>query len=177
MNPMEEVRLEKITLNIGAGEPGAKLDNAKKLLEKITTKKAMITRTHKRTTFGGPKKRPIGVKITLRGNDAKELLKMLLQGVENKITIPQFDSNGNFSFGIKEYIHIPGMKYDPDIGIIGMDVAVTLKRPGYRVKKRKLKRQKLGKKHILTKDDAMKWAKDNGIKVLEKREERYPGFI
>ena len=158
MNPMREIRLEKVTLNMGAGEAGPKLEKCKKIMELLTGKKVVITKTRKRTTFMA-KNRPIGVKTVLRGKEAVEILKRLLEAVENKIKESQFDENGNFSFGIKEYIHIPGMKYDPDIGILGLDVCVTVERPGYRVKKRRIRPGKIGKNHRITKQEAIEWAK------------------
>ena len=159
MNPMREIRLEKITINIGAGEAGPKLEMAKKLLEKLTQGKVVVTKTHKRTTFGVGKKRPIGVKITLRGEKAIEFLKNALKANENRLSPAQFDENGNFSIGIKEYIDLPGVKYDPEIGIMGMDVCVTLERPGFRIKKRKVKRKRVGKRHRITKEEAIEWVK------------------
>lgn len=159
MNPMREIRLEKITLNTGAGEPGPILEKSQKMLEKITGKKVVITRTHKRTTFGVAKKRPIGAMTTLRGEHAKEMLERLLQAVERNLKKSYFDKNGNFSFGIKEYIHIPGIKYEPDIGILGFDIAVTLIRPGYRVKERMIRPSKIGKNHRIKPEESMEWAK------------------
>ncbi|MFH1978510.1 MAG: 50S ribosomal protein L5 [Candidatus Aenigmatarchaeota archaeon] len=158
-NPMRQIRIEKVTVNMGAGEAGAKLDNSVKLIEKLTGAKIVITKTHKRTTFGGPKKKPIGAKTTLRGKKAEEFLELMLKAVENKLRKKQFDVNGNFSFGIKEYIDIPGVKYDPDIGIMGMDICVTLQRPGYRVKNRKINQRKIGMKHNIKKEDSMEFMK------------------
>ena len=166
MNPMSEICLEKVTLNIGAGESGPLLEKSQKMLGTIAQKKVVITRTHKRTTFGIAKKRPIGAKTTLRGPAARELLERLLQGVEEKLAKSCFDKNGNFSFGIKEYIHIPGMKYDPDVGILGLDVAVTLMRPGYRVKNRRRKPGKIGKNHRIKPEESMDWVKKEfGTKI------------
>ncbi|UCD07934.1 MAG: 50S ribosomal protein L5 [Candidatus Aenigmatarchaeota archaeon] len=159
MNPMREIRLEKLTLNMGAGESGPKVEKSKTILEKITGKKVVITKTHKRTTFGMAQKRDIGVRVTLRGKEAKDLLKRLLEAVENRLKPSQFDASGNFSFGVHEYIHIPGIKYDPDVGILGMDVCVTLERPGFRVKRKNTKSSKVGKKHKITPADAMEWVK------------------
>ncbi len=158
-NVMRQIRLEKITINIGAGEPGPKLDKSKKILEKISGRKVLITRTHKRTTFGLPQKKPIGVKVTLRGKAALDMLKKMLQVVDNRLKPSQFDANGNFSFGIDEYINIPGVRYDPDIGILGMDVCVTLARPGFRIKRRRMKPKKVGKGHRISKEEAIEWAK------------------
>lgn len=165
MNPMREIRLEKVTLNIGAGESGPKLDKSKKMLEKITKRKICITKTRTRTTFNMPKKRPIGAKVTLRGKAAAEILEKMLKSVDNKIKMSSFDNAGNFSFGIKEYINIPGIKYDPEIGILGMDVCVTLSRPGYRIKNRKIRQKRVGKKHRIKKEEAIDWVR-NKLKVV-----------
>jgi len=167
-NPMREIRIEKVTLNIGCGSDREKLERAQKLMEKLTGRKVVITKTRKRTTFGMARNRPIGVKVTLRGKEAEEFLKKVFEAVGNQIKASQFDEFGNFSIGIKEYIDIPGTKYDPSIGLLGMDVCVTLERPGYRVKKRKLKKSKIGKKHIVTKEEAIEWLKQKfGVNVIE----------
>lgn len=170
-NPMRDIRVEKITINIGTGEPGNVLEKARKMLTKITGKKVVTTKCKKRNTFGGTKDRPIGVKVTIRKAAAKELLLTLLQAVDGLVKESQFDVNGNFSFGIAEYISIPGIKYDPDIGMIGMDVCVTLSRPGFSINKRALRSKKIGKAHRIKKEDAVLWATENlGIKTEEKEE-------
>ncbi len=173
-NPMREIRLEKVTLNVGAGEAGPKLDKSKKLLEDLSGSRVVITHTRKRSTFGPAKGRPIGAMVTIRGARAREILERLLQAVDSKLKPGHFDTNGNFSFGIKEYIHIPGFKYDPDIGIIGLDVAVTLTRPGFRVSRRRLRPGKVGKKHRITPEEAMEWAKrEFKVNVTEEVEEMW----
>jgi large subunit ribosomal protein L5 len=162
MNPMREIRLAKVTVNMGAGaESATKLEKCKKILQSVTKKKIVITSTHKRSTFGVAKNKPIGAMTTMRGTEAMEFLKKVIQALENKLKESQFDTNGNFSFGIHEYINIPGIRYDPDVGIMGMDVAVTLERPGYRVKKRRLRPRKVGKAHIIKKEEAIEWARKN----------------
>jgi large subunit ribosomal protein L5 len=117
------------------------------------------------------KGRPIGAKATLRGAEAMELLRRLLKANENKLKPSQFDKTGNFSFGVHEYINIHGIKYDPEIGILGMDVCVSLIRPGFRVKRRKMKPSRIGKSHLIRKEDAMRWAeKELGAIIAEKEE-------
>jgi large subunit ribosomal protein L5 len=161
MNPMKEIRLEKVTVNMGVGADAAKLEKCKKIMRTLTGKTIVVTSTHKRSTFGVPKGKPIGAKTTLRGQEAIDFLKKVLQGVENRLKESQFDTNGNFSFGIHEYINIPGVRYDPDVGILGMDVAVTLTRPGFRVRKRRLRPGKVGKSHLITKEEAIEWTRKN----------------
>ncbi len=164
MNPMKEIKIEKVVLNIGCG---TKLNPevAKKLLERITEKKAVITKTKKRSTFGVAKNKPIGCKVTIRKH-AEKILEKLLQAKET-LTQSNFDETGNFSFGIKEYIDVPGIDYDPSIGILGFDVCVSLCRPGFRVARKKLK-SKIGKNHKIKKDEAIEFVeKKFGIKVME----------
>ena len=160
MNAMKEIRIAKVTINIGCGEAGEKLDKAKKLLDSLTNKKTFITKTKKRTKFGTPKGRPIGCKVTLRGKEAEEFIKRALDAVEFKLKESCFDDQGNFSFGVKEHIHLPGVKYDPNIGIYGMDVCITLERRGFRVSRKRLP-GKIGKKHLITSDESKEWAKKN----------------
>ena len=173
MNTMQDVGIEKITINIGVGEAGDKLTKAFKLLENITNAKPVQTMTMKRIpTWGLRPKLPIGVKVTLRGKKAEELLTRLLKALDNKINIKKFDAHGNLAFGIKEYLDIPGAEYDPGIGVIGLEAAVTLERKGYRIKRRKLNKSKIGIKHLVTKEDAKNFImKKFNVKVIEGEEE------
>ncbi len=75
----------------------------------------------------------IGCKVTIRGKEAEEFVKKALWIRENRLAKYSFDPEGNFSFGIQDYTDFPGMKYDPEIGIFGLDVSVSLSRPGKRV--------------------------------------------
>lgn len=166
MNSMKEIKLEKVTFNIGCAEDKEKLARAEKLLAKLTNKKPIITKTHKRNTFGLAKGRPIGVKVTLRGREAEKLLKDVLKSVDNKVRVKQVNE-GNFSIGVKEYIDLPNVNYDPEIGIMGFDFTVTLERAGYRVKRRKLRKAKIGKSHIITKQETIEWLKKTGVNVVD----------
>jgi hypothetical protein len=67
-----------------------------------------------------------------------------------------FSATGNFGFGIQEHIDL-GIKYDPSIGIYGMDFYVVLGRPGFRISHRRQRKSRVGFQHRVTKDDAMKW--------------------
>ena len=159
-NVMRTVKVEKVTLNIGAGANPDDVKKAIKLIETISGKKAVQTYGSKRIpTWDVRPGLPLGAKVTVRGTEAVELLKRLLKAVENKLKESQFTQNG-FSFGIKEYIEIPEVRYDPELGIIGLDVCVTLTRPGARIAKRKVLRKSL-KKQSVSKEDAINYAKEN----------------
>ncbi|MFH1409843.1 MAG: 50S ribosomal protein L5 [Nanoarchaeota archaeon] len=155
MNKMKELRIEKITLNIGAGKDAKKLDKGLKLLEQLSGMKPVKTFSKKRIPSWNLRPGvPIGCKVTIRKNTA-EMLKRLLDAIEYTLEEQQFDAQGNISFGIHEYIDIPGLKYDPDIGIIGFQACVTFERPGFRIKRRRELKRTPGKKHLITKKDAV----------------------
>lgn len=162
-------RIDKITVHIGVGESGERLNNAEKILETITGSTPIRTKA-KRTLpgFGIKKKEPIGCKTTLRGFKAESFLQTCLKIIENRLAASQFDENGNFAFGIEEHTDFPGMKYDPHVGIFGMDVIVALKRPGYRVKRRRVKAGKIPARHRLTKEDAVNYIREHfNVEVMD----------
>jgi len=154
-NIMKKISLYKIVLNMGVGKSGDAIEVAKVALNQISGKKSSA-RNAKDTQrdFGVRKGEPIGVAVTIRDEDAIELLKRLLQAKGDQLNIKSFDNFGNFSFGIKEHIDIPGIKYDPKIGILGLDVAVSLSRPGFSIRKRSKHKTKIGKSHIISQQDA-----------------------
>ena len=155
---------------MGVGTPGDKLNKAKKLLETIASAKAVETKTMKRIpTWGLRPKLAIGCKVTLRGKKAEELLTRLLKAQDNKLKQTNFDNFGNFSFGIKEYIDIPGVEYNPEFGIIGLEAAVTLERPGFRIKRR-LKERKIPFRHKIQKHEAMDFVKSKFNAVISEEE-------
>ena len=157
---MKQIKVSKVTLNIGVGEPGDKLNKAVKLLEMITGSKAVKTTTEKRIpTLGIRPGLQIACMVTLRKEKAEKVLALLLKALDHYIPESKFDTYGNFSFGIKEYIDIPGIEYDPSIGILGFEAAVTLARPGFRIKSR-LKSSKVGSKHKITKQEAIDFMKE-----------------
>ncbi|HLC86137.1 MAG TPA: 50S ribosomal protein L5 [Candidatus Nanoarchaeia archaeon] len=169
MNKMKEIKIEKVTLNIGVGGPGDKLNNAMKLLNSITGLKAVQTSSNKRIpTWGVRPKLPLACMTTVRGKKAEDLLKRLLIGIESKIYKRKIDMSGNFSFGIEEYISIPGVKYDPAIGVIGLEVAVTLARPGFRIKNRSIQNKKIPARHRIKPEETLQFLKTNfGLNIAE----------
>ncbi len=161
MNPFQSVRLEKVTLNVGVGEGGEKLQNAKTLLETITGKTAVITKARVRNpTFKIRQGDPIGVKITVRGKSAADVLNRALESVDKIVSPKSFDNNGNVSFGIKEYIDFPGIQYDPKIGMLGFDVCITLKKAGKRVAYRLIRKSRVGRKQTVSREEAQKFLQE-----------------
>ena len=156
MNKMRDIRIEKVTLNIGAGKDQTKLEKGIVLLNSIANATPIKTVTNKRIQEWGLRPGlPIGCKLTLRKDKAVQILPRLLDAVENKLMEKQFDGNGNIAFGIHEYIEIPGAKYDPKIGILGLEVCITLERPGYRIKRRRLLARKIPMRHRISKQEAI----------------------
>jgi len=156
-------------LNIGAGKDQARLEKGLVLLRSITNTTPVKTITNKRIQEWGLRPGlPIGCKLTLRKNKATKILPSLLEAVDNRLRETQFDENGNMAFGIHEYINIPGVKYDPKIGIMGLEVCITLERPGYRIKRRRLLTRKIPTKHRISKQEAINFMTDQfKIKVGE----------
>jgi large subunit ribosomal protein L5 len=165
MNKMREIKVEKVVVNVGCGGDLDKIDRAKKLLEWLTKQKPVVTISKKRSTFGIAKGKPVGVKVTLRKERAEDFLKKVLEAKSYTIKSSQI-SNNTFSIGISEYIELPGVKYQHDIGNLGFDVCVTLERPGYRIERVKLKKAKIGKKHIINREDVIEWLKGRGVNVV-----------
>ena len=169
VNPMAQPRVAKVTVNIGVGEAGEKLEKAAKVLQSLTNHKPV--KTLSKTTnkdLGIRKGMPLGCKVTLRKNDAEEFLKKALNVRENKIPYYSFDQTGNLSFGIPDHTLFPDQRYDPEVGIFGMDVCVTLEKPGYRVKHRKIQNRKIPRRHRVTLDEAMMFMKEKfNVEVVE----------
>jgi large subunit ribosomal protein L5 len=169
VHPMRRVRVEKVVVNIGVGSAGEALESAKVLLNRLTGKKVVETCAKKRNpTFKLRPGLPIGAKVTLRGRDAEEFIKRVLTAKKHRIPASSFDNQGNVSLGVHEYIDVPGIKYDPNIGLFGFDVCITLSRPGKRVKLRRKQRAKIGKRHLMTKEDGMQFMKEYfNVEIVE----------
>ncbi len=161
-NLMRQLKIEKVTLNIGAGKDMQKLEKGISLIKAITGIEPVKTVTQKRIPNWGLRPGlPIGCKLTLRKQPAIELLKRLLHAKDFRLKPEQFDNSGNVSFGIQEYIDIPGVAYDPKIGIMGLEVCVTLERPGYRIKRRRLMKRRIPRRHMVTREEAMEFMQKN----------------
>jgi len=161
-NPMRAIKVGKVVVNIGVGKSGEAIERGKRVLEQVTGQKPSQRRAKKSVRdFGIHKGEPIGVVVTVRGLGTKELIEKLLTARDKKLNESCFDERGSVSFGVKEHIEIPGIKYDPAIGILGMNVSVLLERAGYRVARRGRRLAKIGKQHFVSRDDAKRYFVDN----------------
>jgi large subunit ribosomal protein L5 len=161
-HPMKNIKIEKVTLNFGAGKEQRNLEKGIKLIKTLTGIEPVKTKTNKRIPGWGLRPGlPIGCKITLRGEKAVEIFEKLLEAKDNNLNSNNFDNNGNISFGIAEYIDIPGIEYDPEIGVIGLQISCTLQRPGFRIRRRKRFTRKIKTKNAITKDESINFLKES----------------
>lgn len=161
MSVMRMIKVEKAVINMGVGEGGEKLIRAEKVMEMLTHRKSV--RTISRTTnkdLGLREGMPIGCKVTLRGKEAEEFITKAFWVKENRIADYSFDKEGNFSFGVNDYTDFDGMRYDPQIGIFGLDVSVTLARKGKRIAIRRRQSRKLPQKQRITQEEGKNFAKN-----------------
>ena len=167
-NPMKKIRVGKVVVNIGLGKSGEAIERGKKVLEQVTGQTPAQTRAKSSVRdFGIHKGEPIGVMVTVRGAGTGQLIEKLLTAREKKLPESSFDPRGSVSFGIKEHIEVPGIRYDPAIGILGMNVSVLLERPGFAVGRRSRRTSRVGKAHRVSRDEAVQYFKDNfGVTTL-----------
>jgi len=155
-NPMLRPRLAKVTVNVCLGHSGERLLKVAEALKELTGQEPKL-RKAKRTIreFGIRKGENIAVAVTLRGRRAREFLGRALEAIGNQLKYSSFDDRGNVSFGIAEHISIPGAKYDPEVGVFGMDVCITIERPGYRVmRRRRCRVRRVPRRHRVSKEEA-----------------------
>lgn len=169
MSGMRDLQVSKVVVNIGVGEAGERLVKAQKVLEMVTGQKSVqtISKTINRD-LGIRKGMPLGCKVTLRGEAAEEFIERALPIREMRVPVYSFDKEGNMSFGITDYTDFDGMKYDPEIGIFGMDISVVLRRPGNRITRRALLKRRVPKDHRVDRDEAIQYMKDKfKVEVVE----------
>lgn len=160
-NVMRTIKIDKLTLNFGAGKDQKALEKGAALLKQLTGIEPVKTITVKRIPSWGLRPGlPVGAKITLRGQAAEDMCRRLLTARDFKLRQSNIDTMGNVSFGLKEYLDIPGAKYDPAIGMIGLECSLTLKRAGYRVRDRKLRKGHISLKHRVSQEDATAFMKE-----------------
>ena len=168
-NPHRAIRIIKIVVNAGVGESGETRDKAARVLQMVTHQKPVATRAHSTNRdFGIRQGQEIGAKVTLRGATAVDFLQRAFEARDRQLDVDSIDRNGNFSFGIADYTDFAGMKYDPQIGIHGMDVAVELGRGGYRIRQRRVRSRALPRSLRSTREETRHYlATTFGVTLLE----------
>jgi large subunit ribosomal protein L5 len=155
-NLMERPRIRKVTVNIGVGKNGERLKKAEKVLGLLTNRKPVRTLSKVINKDWGIRKGvPIGCKVTLRGKEAENFLQNAFRAKGGSVAKYSFDSQGNLSFGVADYTDFEGQKYKPEIGTFGMDISITLEKPGYRVKYRRRGKAKIPNRHQVGAEEAM----------------------
>ena len=167
-HPMLKPRIEKVVVNLNVGKSGEPLEKANKVLKEITGQTPVKKKAKKTIRdFGIREGESIAVVVTLRKQAAIDFLKKVLPVVDNRVSKSSFDRLGNFAFGLKEHIEIPGVKYDPEIGIFGMDICVTVTRPGQRIKNRRKEKKSIGASHMLTPEESIAFVKQTlGVEIV-----------
>jgi large subunit ribosomal protein L5 len=163
------VRVIKVVVNAGVGESGEARTKAARVLEMVTHQKPVATRSHSTNRdFGIRKGQEIGAKVTLRGAVALDFLTRAFDARDKQLDVDSIDRNGNFSFGIADYTDFTGMKYDPQIGIHGMDVAVEMGRAGFRIRQRHVQSRSLPRTLRSTRDETRAYLTQSlGVVILE----------
>jgi len=167
---MRALRIEKVSMNICVGESGDRLMRAAKVLKQLTGQEPVMSKArYTIRSFGIRRNEKISVHCTVRGAKAAEILEKGLKVKEFELRAANFSNTGNFGFGIEEHIDL-GIKYDPTIGIYGMDFYITLGRPGLRVGRRRRAVGKVGANHRVTREEAVKWFQTTfeGVVIGEK---------
>jgi large subunit ribosomal protein L11e len=165
--------------DISVGESGDRLTRASKVLEQLTGQTPVTSKARYTVrTFGIRRNEKIAVHVTIRGPKAEEILERGLKVKEYELIRRNFSETGNFGFGIQEHIDL-GARYDPGIGIFGMDFYVVMGRPGQRVARRKQKKARVGFQHKVKKEDTMAWFKQrfDGILLVRTSLIYYPGVV
>ncbi|MFO7835611.1 MAG: 50S ribosomal protein L5 [Candidatus Thorarchaeota archaeon] len=171
--PMRQPKIAKVVVDM-CTSGGDELEKAETVLEKLTDQKPAYSRAKQTVReFGIRRREPIAVRVTLRHDKAIRFLKRALEAKENVLLIKNWDQSGNFAFGIEEHIDIPGIEYDPNLGIQGMNITVCVERPGFRIKRRRKRKKKIPYRHRLTPEESMVFIKQKfGVEILEKERER-----
>ena len=169
VNPMRAITIAKVVVNIGVGEAGEKLLKAQKVLQLVTGQTPVQTLSKSTIRDWGIRRNmPIGALVTLRGTKADDFVRKALSIRNNRLAGYSFDVLGNFSFGVPDYTDFEGMKYDPEIGVFGMDISVALERPGYRIAHRRIAPRRIPRAHRISRAEGIEFVRTKfSVEVVE----------
>jgi large subunit ribosomal protein L5 len=167
INKMRALSLDKVTVNICVGNDKPGMIKAEKLIRILTNKTPVKANAKRRLALWQIRPGlPIGYKVTLREQDAKDFLVWIFKSKGNKLKKSSLDVQGNFALGVSEYLDLSGMKYDADIGIMGFELMATFTRPGFRIKSRRNKQAKIPQRHKVTQEEVIEYVQNNlGVEV------------
>jgi len=167
--------IDKVVVNIGVGKAGEELQKAMEVLRSLTTQTPVIIKAKKNVKEWNVRRgQSIATKVTLRQKAAEDFIKRCLDVFDNRILRKSFDNHGNVSWGVDEHIKVPGVKYDPEVGIFGFSVSVKVIRPGFRVKTQKKFKRKIGQNHYVKREEAMFFFQNKfNAEIVDKMEARF----
>jgi large subunit ribosomal protein L5 len=165
---MRKLKIAKVTVNIGVGQAGDRLEKAEKVLAALSGQKPVRTvAKDSHRDWGVREGQPIGVKVTLRGEAAVSFTKRALETRNNKVQGWSVDKEGNLNFGVPDHTAFEGQKYNPEIGIFGMDIAIAVERPGFRIKHRHREQKRVPPRHRVSRQDAQAFLKEAlGLEIV-----------
>ncbi|CAH6830202.1 unknown_gene_16672 [Phodopus roborovskii] len=142
-NPMRELCIRKLCLS--------------EVLEQLTGQTPVFSKARYNVrTFGIRRNEKIAVHCTVHGAKAEKIREKGLKVQEYELRKNNSSDTGNFGFGFQEHIDL-GIKYDPSIGLYGLDFYVVLGRPGFSITDKKRRTCCIGVKHRMSKEEAMRW--------------------
>jgi len=134
-NPHQIPRLEKVVVNVGAGDAGRNqklLDSVLDELGTITGQRPVVTKARKSIAgFSLREGMPVGASVTLRGRNMYEFLDRLVSAAMPRIrdfrgiSTRSFDGRGNYTLGVREQLIFPEIEFDDVEKVHGMDITIV----------------------------------------------------
>merc|ERR1712032_1051403 len=154
---MNYLQVDKLIINVCLGENGSKLSKIFSVIENFCGQFPNYSRArYSIKDFKIRRNDFISIDTSLRGEKVNNVLDILLKTLEYELIDSNFCKNGGLNFGIEEYIDL-GIKYDPFVGIFGLDLNILLIRVGIRLKRRKWSPRSVGLKQVVSTKKTKLW--------------------